>query len=186
MAPESQNMRLERFRGYLRVLAQQRYDKRLLGKADASDLVQQTLLEAHESIDQFRGSSEAELAAWLRRILANNLANAVRHYGQKKRDVTQERSLQAAMDQSSSRLEKLVAAQTSSPSKKAQRNEQMLRLADALPELPESQRLAVVARYLEGLSLNEIAEKFGVSRAAVAGLLGRGLKKLRAKLDTMK
>ena len=183
MAAESARARLERFRDYLRLLAQVRFDPQLRGKLDPSDLVQQTLLEAHQSIGQFRGSSDAELAAWLRRILANNLANAVRHYGQKKRDVARERSLHHALDESSSRLEAWLAAEMASPSQQADRNEQVLRLAEALTRLPETQRVAVIDRYLGALSVGEIADKLGTSKGAVAGLLHRGLKGLRAELE---
>src|SRR3954470_22167833 len=71
---------LELFRDYLRLLARLELDRRLRGKADPSDLVQETFLEAHRDFPQFRGGTEPELAAWLRQILARNLANLVRRY----------------------------------------------------------------------------------------------------------
>src|SRR6516165_219110 len=93
---------LEQYRGYLVLLARLQIGRRLQGKADASDLVQETFLEAHRDFGQFQGRSDCELAGWLRRILATNLANLVRHYlGTRRRDVRLERQLAADLDQSS-------------------------------------------------------------------------------------
>src|SRR5262249_59344683 len=89
---------LEHFREYLRVLARLQIDPRLRPKLDPSDVVQETLLKAHERRDQFRGTTNAELAAWLRQILANQLAEALRHYTRQARDVSRERSLEAAVE----------------------------------------------------------------------------------------
>lgn len=86
------------------------------GKLDASDVVEQTLLQAYQGLDQFRGHSEAELTAWLRQILARHLANLARDFGRAKRDVGLERSLEAALDASSARTGSWLAAPHSSPS----------------------------------------------------------------------
>ena len=172
---------LERFRAYLRLLARLHLDARLRGKPDPSDVVQQTLLQAHRALADFRGG-EAEQAAWLRQILARNLAHAVRDLGRAKRDVGRERSLEAALDASSARLEAWLAAEQSSPSQRVVRQEELLRLAEALAELPEAQREAVVLHYWQGRSLAEIGQELGRTPAAVAGLLHRGLKQLRGRL----
>src|SRR5581483_90503 len=87
---------LARFRPYLRLLAGLQLDSRLQAKLDPSDLVQETLLKAHENLGQFRGHTDAELAAWLRTILANSLAEAARRYGAAKRDPGREQSLEAS------------------------------------------------------------------------------------------
>jgi RNA polymerase sigma-70 factor (ECF subfamily) len=174
---------LERFRSYLLLLARVRLDARLRWKLDASDVVQQTLLEAHQARAQFRGQTVGQQAAWLRQILARNLANAARDLGRAKRDVRRERSLEAALDESASRLEQWLAAEQSSPSQRAQRQEQAVELAQALAQLPESQREAVILRHWHGQSLAEIARQLNCTPAAVTGLLYRGLKSLRTHLQ---
>src|SRR5262249_52794144 len=166
----------------LRLLARLQLGHRPPPGIEPSDVVQQTLLEAHQNLAQFRGQSEAELAAWLRQILAHNLADALRARGRAKRDVARQRSLEAALEESSGRLEAWLAADQSSPSQRADRNEQVLRLAQALAQLPEPQREAVVWRHLEGRSLADIARHLGRTQAAVVGLLQRGLKNLRGIL----
>jgi RNA polymerase sigma-70 factor, ECF subfamily len=120
---------LERFRAYLRLLARLQLDPRLRRTLDPSDMVQQTLVRAVQGLDGFRGHGDAAVAAWLRQILANQLANAARDLGRAKRDLGRERSREAALEQSSARLERWLAAEQSSPSQRAERNEQLLRLA---------------------------------------------------------
>ena len=175
-------MELERFRSYLVLLARLKLDRKLRGKLDASDVVQQTLLEAHQALESFRGNDLPAQAAWLRQILARNLANAVRDLTRAKRDVRKERSLQADLDNSASQLEGWLAAEQSSPSQKMERHERALQLAEALAQLPDAQRDAIVLRHFQGLSLAEIAEQLDCTTAAVTGLLQRGLKNLRKSL----
>jgi RNA polymerase sigma-70 factor (ECF subfamily) len=172
---------LERYRPYLLLLARMRLGPHVRGKLDASDVVQQTLLEAHQGRGQFRGGKREE-AAWLRQILARNLANAVRDLRRDKRDVRREQSLEAAVEESSRRLEACLAAEQSSPSERAQRHEQDVRLAQAVAALPEAQREALTLHHLEGRPLQEVARLVGRSREAVAGLIKRGLRQLREQL----
>jgi RNA polymerase sigma-70 factor (ECF subfamily) len=176
---------LERFRSYLLLLARVRLDPRLRPKLDASDVVQQTLLEAHRDLAQFRGRTVGEQAAWLRQILARNLANVVRDLRRDKRDVAREQPLQAALDASASRLEAWLASEQSSPSQHAERHEWAVRLAEALAALPEKQREAVVLRHWHGCSLVEIGQRLGCTPAAVTGLLHRGLRNLRRQLHDL-
>ncbi|MBP90515.1 MAG: RNA polymerase subunit sigma-70 [Planctomycetaceae bacterium] len=152
-----QDRNLEDCRDYLQLLAQLQMDRALQGKIDVSGVVQQTML-------------------------ANNLADEIRKLKTGKRDVSRERSLDAALQQSSNRLEAWLAAEQSSPSGLARRQEQTLLLSAALAKLPEAQRDALMLRHFYGRSLAQIAEHLGRSHAAVAGLLKRGLQQLRDQL----
>ena len=174
--------RLDQFRSYLKFLARVQLDPRLRSKVDDSDLVQQTLLAAHRAIGEFRGTTSEEMAAWLRLILARNLTHAVRDTHREKRYLKREQSLEVLLSESSSRLEGWLAGEQSSPSQRAQRNERMLRVANALEELPDAQRDAIALHYWQDLSPTEIAKHLNRTPAAVAGLLLRGLKKLRTVL----
>lgn len=177
---------LEQFRTYLCLLARMQFNPRLQAKVDASDIVQQTLLQAHQALEQFRGRSSDEMAAWLRQILARNLAHAARDLGREKRDINRERSLEVSLAESSTCLEKWLAANDTSPSQRAGKNEQVLLLADAVASLPDSQREALILHYWQGFSLAEIGKTLDRSPAAVAGLLSRGLRKLREDLQGLK
>jgi len=170
---------LEPFRTYLRVLAEVHLDVRLKGKLDPSDVVQQTMLRACAGFDQLRGREPGQVAAWLRKVLARTLADVVRDLERAKRDIGRERSLEDAMGRSASDLEAWLAAEQSSPSEKAERNEQLLRLADALCHLPDDTREAVVLKHCRDWTLAEIGEHLGRTPSAVASLLHRGLKQLR-------
>jgi RNA polymerase sigma-70 factor (ECF subfamily) len=176
---------LERFRSYLLLLARLRLDPLLRAKAGASDMVQQTMLEAHRDLAGFRGRTVGEQAAWLRQILARNLANVVRDLRRDKRDVAREQPLQATLDDSASRLEAWLAAKQSSPSQQVERHERAVRLAEALTTLPQNQHEAVVLRYWHGCSLVEIGGRLGCTTAAVTGLLHRGLRNLRKRLHEL-
>jgi RNA polymerase sigma-70 factor (ECF subfamily) len=173
---------LESFRGYLQLLARLQLGPELQGKIDPSDVVQETLLRAHRNRDQFQGRSEAEQAGWLRTILAHSLVDAARKLAPKG-GRGRERSLEAAIEQSSLRLEAMLATDPSSPSGKAIRNEQMQRLAEALEALPADQGAAVEMRHLQGLSMAQIGQRMNRTVASVGGLLQRGLRGLRQCLD---
>jgi RNA polymerase sigma-70 factor (ECF subfamily) len=173
---------IERYRAYLRLLARLHLDGRLRTKLDESDVVQQALLRAHQYRHQYRGRSQAEWLAWLRRILANALAEAARRYQAGRRDLAREQSLEAGLDESSARLERWLEADQSTPSERVGRAEQLLILANALAQLPEDQRRAIEWHHLQGLPMAEVAARLGRSRPAVAGLLFRGLRRLHELL----
>ena len=173
---------MQRWRDYLSVLARVQVEPRLRARLDLSGVVQQTLLEAYQRRPLLPIDQPAQELAWLRRILANNLADELRKLATGKRDLARERSLEARLEQTSARLEGWLAADQSSPSEQAQRNEQALQLAEALAELPPAQREALVLQHWHGWSMEEIAGHLGRTRTAVAGLIKRGLQQLREQL----
>jgi RNA polymerase sigma-70 factor (ECF subfamily) len=179
MATAMTSQAVERYRSYLRLLAQMQLDPQLRGKLDPSDVVQQSMLQAYQAWEQFRGQTDGELAAWLRQILARCLANNLRDFRRAKRDVHLERSLNAALDASSARLDAWLKAEQSSPSQQVQQREDSLRLADALAQLPDAQREALILQHWQGWSLADIGNHLDRTPAAVAGLIKRGLKQLR-------
>lgn len=170
---------LEQFRGYLTLLARMQIGPGYQAKFDEFDIVQQTLLDAHQRFDQFRGSTEAELVAWLKQILSSNLADTFRAHGRQKRDVSRERSINDRLNSSCLHLESWIQSVQTSPSGRVMKEEQLRRLAWALSELPDAQREAIELHHLHGLSLAETASQLDRSYAAVAGLLRRGLSRLR-------
>ncbi|MCA9260721.1 MAG: sigma-70 family RNA polymerase sigma factor [Planctomycetales bacterium] len=168
---------LERFRKYLRLLAGSQLDSRWAGQIDASDVVQQTMLNALANAEQFRGKTECDLLGWLRQILANHLTDLIRRHRRAKRDVARCQSLDESIFEAFRRVEAL-ALSCSTPSQNAVRNEQLLRLPEALETLTETQREAIVLHHLHGLKLVETARLMGKSETAVCGLLHRGMKRL--------
>jgi RNA polymerase sigma-70 factor (ECF subfamily) len=173
---------LERYRSWLTLLARLQVDPRFRSKFDASDLVQQTLLEAVRDWPKFRGGSHAELAAWLRAILAHVLQHEVRHFGAQGRDLGRELSLEQALAESSRRLAEALAAPGSSPSQHAGRHEMELLLADALSRLPADYAEVILLRNIESLPHEEVARRMGRGVGAVRMLWVRALSKLREEL----
>ena len=172
----------ERFRELLLLLARMQADARWQGKLDLSGVVQQTLLEAYQDGTNLADATDAQKTAWLKRALANNLTDELRKLATARRGAGRERSLQAALDQSHSRLECLMPDAHGTPSKEAVQAERGLELAEALVSLPESQRQVIELHHLQGRTLAEVAEALGTTKPAVAGLLHRGLKALRQRL----
>lgn len=176
--------RLLRHRSFLRLLAYAEIVPSLRKKIEPSDIVQQTLLEAHETRDKFQGESDPEMAQWLRRILQHNIIDSVRALQSQKRDISREQPLVNAreFDQTSLRLDRLLATY-SSPSQKAIHSEQLLQLSEAIFQLPEDQREAIIQHHLKGRKLAQISADWGRSQPSIAGLLQRGLRKLRTLMN---
>jgi RNA polymerase sigma-70 factor (ECF subfamily) len=182
-SPEKDGLDLEYYRAHLCTLARLQITDRLRGKLDLSGVVQQTLLEAHRAQDKLRDLNNTQRTAWLRSALAHNLADEARRLGAQVRDVGREQSLQHALDESSARLQDLLAKEQYAPSKCAVRQEDLLRLAEALARLPEDQRVAVELHHLDGRTLAETAQTLERSHSAVASLVFRGLRNLRRMLE---
>jgi RNA polymerase sigma-70 factor (ECF subfamily) len=171
---------LEMYRPYLTLLARVQIGRRLRGKADASDVVQDSFLGAHRDFAQFRGATEPEFLASLRQVLASVLANFIRHYqGTKRRDVRLERQLATALDQSSQALDRALVAPYSGPERRAQRREQAVLLAEALNRLADDDRELLVLRHLEGLSFPDVARRMGRTLDSVKKRWPRALVRLR-------
>jgi RNA polymerase sigma-70 factor (ECF subfamily) len=174
---------LDRYRNYLRLVARAEIAPRIRRRVEPSDIVQETLFEAFQKREQFRGQSEGELAQWLRQMLHNNVLDATRAVRRQKRDVARERLFGSDVYDSTSRLAQWLAADQSSPSQHVVKIEHVLQVADAVARLPPDQQDAVVLHHLQGKSLAELATILDRSQTAVAGLLYRGLKHLRGLLS---
>jgi RNA polymerase sigma-70 factor (ECF subfamily) len=175
---------LAAYRNYLRLLACTGIDVSLQGKADASDLVQETLLKAHEHFAQFRGGSEAEFLAWLRQILARNLTDLARRFrGAEARCLSRERSLEALLDASSQAFGQFIAGKQASPSESAQRRELSVVLADALADLPDDYREVLLLRSIQERDWDEVAASMGRTVGSVRMLWARALKQLRPLIE---
>ncbi len=165
---------LDSFGSYVRVIARSVRSGRLKGRFGESDLIQDALLEAHRSFDSFRGTTEAELVAWLRQIVVRTVGHVVRdHVGAGKRNVHRE--------QSASHLSNLAVDSSTSPSGKVIRHEESVRMAEALERLPADMQQVILARHVDDLPYSKIAEQLGRSEPAVRMLYLRAVKRLKAE-----
>jgi RNA polymerase sigma-70 factor (ECF subfamily) len=169
---------LERYRNYLRVIARPLIGQALGVRLDASDLVQETFLKASREFDQFLGSSEPELTAWLRRILVRTLVNQAKHHRRRARDYHRQESLEAMLDRSSEAVQRALAVLSPSPSDHAIRREQAVLLADALERLPVDYREVFILHNLEHIPFDEVAARMGRSPGAARVLWKRAMDRL--------
>lgn len=173
---------LDGYRNYLRLLARMQLSRMLQARVSPSDLVQESILTARKGFGGFRGSTEAQLLGWLRKILATELMDATRFHSAKRRDIGQEQRLDNAIEQSSADMGLVVAASTSTPSQVAMRRERSILLAEALDRLPGDYREVIVQKHLESRSFPEIAERMGRSVPSVKSIWTRAMTKLRGEL----
>jgi RNA polymerase sigma-70 factor (ECF subfamily) len=175
---------LDHCRPYLRLLAATGLNRHLRAKLDPSDIVQQTMLQAHRAKETFRGNSRNELLAWLKQILTRNLIRAARDLGREKRDVRREQSLEATLQTSWLKVEQVLARSDTAPVDRMQQNEEQIRMCEAVSNLPEAQRLAVELHHFLGWPISQVAIEMEKTPVAVSGLLKRGLKSLRSQLKS--
>jgi RNA polymerase sigma-70 factor (ECF subfamily) len=179
-ATEDLGTLLEMHRNYLALIVRLQAGRQLSAKLDPEDILQETFLEAHRGVSRFRGSTQREFLAWLRRIVAGVLANQLRRYlGTSSRDVRLETALHDDLDRSSQALAGRLVAPQSSPSRQAVRKEEAVMLADALESLPADYRDVIILRQLEDLPFPEVARRMGRSVDSVKNLWVRALGRLR-------
>src|SRR5262245_17754951 len=169
-------------RHYLLLVANSELESDVQAKLGASDLVQETFLEAQRDFVQFHGTTEAELLAWFRRILLNNLANETRRYrGTSKRQLALELPIDA--DGSSSGFAATLAAGASTPSEQAMKREETQALERALERLPEPYREVILLRQREHQSFEEIGRHLDRTADAARMLWSRALERLAQELE---
>ena len=155
----------------------------LRAKVDIDDVRQGARLKLHQNQKALEGRSAGEQRAYLKEVLASELTDVIRRYQTKGRHTTRERSLEAALDDFSGRFGQSLAADQTSPSGRASRAEQAIRLETALCSLQERQREAVRRHHLQAMTIEETAKAMGLTKGAVAGLIARGVKHLRDLLQ---
>jgi RNA polymerase sigma-70 factor (ECF subfamily) len=179
---EARNALFHKVRAYIGFIARSHVESWLQAKVDSSDLVQQTLLEAHQGFGKFGGSTEGELLAWLKRILRNNATDFVRRFGAQKRKANREVAIDQ-MNSSESMASPELSGNVETPSVILSKREEEIEVANALATLPEDYQDVIVLRNLQRLPFAEIGERMDRSPAAVQMLWGRAIKRLQECLN---
>jgi len=175
----------EKCRNYVAVVARLQVESWLQAKVDASDIVQQTLLEAHRGFEQFRGASEGEWLGWLRQILTNNTRDFVRHYkGTQKRATGREIPIRNADSEFAGPFAIDLTDPGASPSQIVIQHENEIELADAMSRLAEDHQEVILLRNVQRLPFAEIGHRMQRSGPAVQMLWMRAIKSLQASLKT--
>lgn len=178
--PQARDQLFATCRNYLQVLARAQLGSWLHRKVDASDLVQQTMLEAHRGWENFQGQSEGEWLAWLRRILSHNAADFVRQFHRaEKRRISKEVPLDVPAEDASQAPRNDPPAADVTPSVMLMERELEIELADAITRLPEDYQEVILLRNLERLPFDQVAERMNRSRPATQMLWMRAIKKLK-------
>lgn len=171
---------LEHFRSYLKLIASHEIGSKLGAKLDASDVVQDTFLDAHRYFENFQGESVTQFTAWLRSVMAGVMANYMRRYlGTKARDIRLEKQLAADLDNSAAMLSELLVASISSPSQNIMRDEQTVQLAKAMSKLSADYQSVLTLRHIEGLTFPQIATRLNRTVDSVEKLWLRAVVQLR-------
>ncbi len=184
---ESLETLLASYIGYLKVLSHSQLDPRVRVRLSASDLVQESLLEAHRDFTKFAGTTTAEFTGWLRKILVNNAARAVEtHLLAAKRDYRREHSLdllRRAADESHARLNSMTAVHRRGPASEAEHQDDLTVLSNAIEKLSSEYREVIVLRHVEGLTFADIAIRMNRSAGASRMLWMRAIEKLREAMS---
>ena len=166
-------------RSYLLAVTDARVGDQLRGKFGASDIVQQSLLEASQTFDSFRGNTEAELKGWLKRIVIHNLTDEARKYSNtQSRDASREVAINAKDE-----WREVTCDRSPTASQVVSRNEQSVQLLQAVHRLPERQREVVESRHRRGRTYQQIAEELGITDNAARNLWTRAMHNLREMLS---
>ena len=176
---ESPDRALEQYRAYLECLTFIQVDPRLWRRFGWSDIVNHTLLEAYRELQMLESLDEADRNRRLRRMLMNNLLERIEKERAQKNDYRREVALDEALTDSSCNLKRWLAVETPGPDGRAEAAERGVRLAQALTKLPEREREALILQKYHDWSLAQIADHLACTTGAVAGLLARGVKRLR-------
>jgi RNA polymerase sigma-70 factor (ECF subfamily) len=186
-AGQSLGQLLELYRNYLKMLALTQMDRQIQVRCSPSDVVQETFLEAHRDFAQFQGQGEGQFLAWLRKILANNLAHVFeKHVHAQRRSVRRELRLDgigASLERSTARLHAVLVGREDSPSAQTREQEWAVILADHLADLPADYRDVLVLRHLRGLPFKEVAEQMDRTPGAVRMLWVRAIAEIRQRLN---
>lgn len=170
-------------RSFVAVMARVQLHRRLHAKVDPSDLVQQSMLEAHRGLMNFQGQTPQEWLAWLKQIVQHNAIDADKRYrGARQRDLRKERSLVIA-DASASHAEWSPVDPGPSPSQLLSNSERELRLAAAIEDLPDDYRQVILLRNIERLQFDQVAERMNRTRGACQMLWKRAVEQLRTQLN---
>ncbi len=174
-----------RCRSYVNIVARTQVEGWMRAKVDASDLVQQTMLEVHRGFQDFRGESEGEWLAWLRRILTNNTTDFVRRYRQTaKRQASREVPLEAMNRQAGEEFRLDPQGECDTPSEIVMRRETEIEVAHAISQLAEDHQEVIILRNLQRLPFDEVAARMGRSRPAAQMLWTRAIRRLQETLKT--
>ncbi|QDU82073.1 ECF RNA polymerase sigma-E factor [Polystyrenella longa] len=175
----AKNQLLEQYRPYLQMLARSQFETWMQSKNDASDIVQESMLDACRGLQQFQGQSEGEWLAWLKQIVAHNLQDQVRHFkGAAKRDINLERSWNYSPNCTSGQFERAPGSDDPRPSQIMMQSEQEQQLAWAISQLSDDYREVIRLRNLQRLPFNEVADQMNRSRTATQMLWTRAMVKL--------
>ena len=180
--PDAVGRLFDVYRNYLTLVARTQIDHRIGARFDASDIVQETFLDAHQGFADFKGMTEAELLAWLRKILIRNILDQVKFADAQKRDLRREESLDAGMERSSLQIIRALGKSSSTPSRQATNREQSVVIADALAQLSDEHREVVIQRNFFHRSFAEIAEEQGKTQGAIRMMWLRALENLKQKM----